>query len=276
MPSNGHEERREEQLRASEDGGHKRHHEEEDRAHGEDGARALGQARTTDREGDDERGRQQDPRVGELVDPLEIDAAAGHREAHGAPEVGVDTDKELEQDDPDHDRGGDPQTEPAELAPPRGFCPRLEREDSDDRDEERAADVLLESERHRRDGAGDREAKGSRLVARREEQGDAAEDGETGIGVVERVRKDGVDAQRDERQCEDRREPIGRRHGTGQHSSRDEVREERRRAAAQRRIEDLDLVLSAEELDEERLDDELAGRLREREVAVGDVAERDA
>src|SRR2546428_208777 len=82
-------------------------------------------------------------------------------------------------------RGARSGAEPAQLAPTHRICPCLEREHADERDEECAADVLLERERHGRDRAGGEEAERARATAREEEERERAEDGKTRIGVIE-------------------------------------------------------------------------------------------
>jgi hypothetical protein len=150
-----------------------------------------------------------------------------------------------------------------------------ERCDGGERDEEEGkSDVLLEEERENAGCSGECVARRGFVCAL--EEGEGEEDGEDAVAVVDGVRVDAVDAEEDERggeECGDEECAFGERL---EQAEEDAPREEGGETRFEGGAEDVRENGAAEDADDGGVQEKGERRVGEREVAVGELVERDA
>ena len=214
-------------------------------------------------------------RIGERCDALEGDPAARQSERPRPREVLIDTDDQLEREELETQSDGEPGEAPAQAGARGWPSEGVGHERSHRKDEERAADVLLDEDRHGDQRAGHEPSRPRRPVARSKDRRDCGEDHEAAVGVIEGVREDRVDAEWHERDRKEGGQRVRARHDPGDQAPRDHVGQDRGEAAGDRGVGDLHEEMRAEQLDEDRLREKRERRLRQRELRIGHVAGRD-
>ena len=111
------------------------------------------------------------------------------------------------------------------------------------------------------------------LALQLQEQKDAAQNDESAVRVVERMRKDAVDPQHRERRGQQKRHETERRQDAAQKMDQNPPRQNCPQAANDRAVQHVVKEDPAGELDQERLNQKSSGSVRKRKIAIRKIAE---